>query len=231
MTLPGSPVTEAQVMHNLDHVVRIRGNACAIARGEGLEPGLMDLAATLHDVSKIDHRETSSGGIDTWHHHHRGASMARKIILACLDLGAVCAEKVAAMIETHSDIPFIRRFWQASYCAELPCPSTPEQHALRDADVIDMLWVGGMAKIVHVRQVPGSDFFREDGGDIREAIASARRSFEECAGILHSVTARNIAAGRIAAVTEFFGRVDEVQWLGEFDEICEKFLAELCSRP
>ncbi len=223
---PGSPITPELVQMNLDHVERVRGNALEIASGEGLDINLLELAAILHDISKLDHREASSGGIDTWHHHARGASLARKMILVNLRKKIALADRVAGLIETHSDIPFIHRFWSACYHASLPAPRTKEQIALRDADVIDMLWVGGMAKIVHFRQVPGSDFYKEDGGDIQKAIASARKSFEEAADILSLKTARHLALERIETVQSFLSSLAPVRNLAEFVHCYNHFVEE-----
>ncbi len=223
LRFPGSPVTPDLVAVSLDHVERVRQNALEIASGEGLDTNLLELAAILHDISKLDHRDTSSGGIDTWHHHARGASLARKLILVNLRKTLALADRIAGIIETHSDIPFIRRFWSACYHAELPAPTSKEQVALRDADVIDMLWVGGMAKIVHVRQVPGSDFFKEDGGDIQKAIASSRRSFEEAADILSLRTAKHLALERIETVQSFFSSLAPVRSLPEFAGLYHHF--------
>jgi hypothetical protein len=224
---PGSPVTTELVQLNLEHVDRVRRSVTEIAEGEGLDAGLLQLAAILHDVCKLDHRDVSSGGIDTWHHHHRGASLARKLILTELGKHDSIAAATARLIETHSDIPFIRRYWTRTYRGGLPTPETPEELALRDGDVIDLLWVGGISKIVHFRQVPGSEFYREDGGDIRNSMASAKRSFEETSGVLSSATARGIAVERISTVHEFFERLGGVRSLEEFTRMYDAFIANL----
>lgn len=221
---PGSPITEELVQMSLDHVERVRRNAVDIALGEDLDINLLDLAAIFHDVAKLDHLEASSGGIDTWHHHARGASLARKLILAHLHKKVSLADRIARIIETHSDIPFIHRFWTAHYKADLPSPRTRAQVALRDADVIDMLWVGGMAKIIHYRQVPGSDFFKEDGGDIQAAITSARRSFGEASEILALKTSRRIALERIETVQSFFASLTAVRNMAEFHQVYDQFI-------
>ena len=158
---PRSPVTPEQVTLNLDHAHRVRASAAAIALGEGLNVNLLELASILHDVCKLDHREVSSGGIDTWHHHHRGASLARKLLLVDLNLDVQVAEIIARMIESHSDIPFIRRYWETAYHSSPPTPATIEEFALRDADAMDLIWIGGMSKIIHIRQVPAPPFMRK----------------------------------------------------------------------
>ncbi len=226
MAFPGSPLNPGLIKLNLDHTDRVRANAAAIAAGEGLNVPLLELAAILHDVSKLDHRDTAAGGIDTWHHHHRGASLARKIILTSLPSAGPAAEDIVRMIECHSDIPFIRRYWAARYQAALPSPSTPEEFALRDADVIDMLWVAGMSKIVYFRQVPGSDFYNEDGGDIQKAIASARKSFHEASSCLSTPTSKKLANERIQEVDSFFARICDVRSLEEFIWNYDQFLKE-----
>ncbi len=152
--------------------------------------------------------------------------MARKIILVHLKKKISMADRVARIIESHSDIPFIRRYWHASYQADLPTPKTHEQMALRDADVIDMLWVGGTAKIIHFRQVPGSDFFKEDGGDIQNAISSARRSFEEAARMLSLKTARYLALERVETVQSFFSSLVPVRNMLDFHRVYDEFVEE-----
>jgi hypothetical protein len=148
------------------------------------------------------------------------------LILVHLRKKISLADQIAQIIETHSDIPFIRRFWTACYHGDLPTPQSREQIALRDADVIDMLWVGGMAKIVHFRQVPGSDFFKEDGGDIQKAIASSRRSFEEAADILALRTSKHLAVERIETVQSFFSSITPVRNLKEFVRVYNHFVNE-----
>jgi hypothetical protein len=105
----------------------------------------------------------------------------------------------------------------------------PEEFALRDADTIDLLWVGGMSKIVHIRQVPGSAFYKEDGGDIKKAIISARSSFLESISVLSTNTGRDLAVSRILTVESFFDVVVAVKDLREFDQVYQRFLAEKCS--
>jgi len=226
-SVPGSPVSDELIQLNLDHTDRVQYAIQAIAEGESLDSPLLELAAVLHDVAKLDHRDIASGGIDTWHHHHRGAAAARKFVLA--DLGKIgrVADHIAAMIDRHSDIPFIRRFWLNVYGASLPSPRTPEDFALRDADAIDMLWVGGLDKIVHFRQIPGTAFYGEDGGDIQKAIASAWSSFEEAAELLVFGTARALAAPRIATAAAFRDQVSAAASLDEFDEAYGAFLKRL----
>jgi len=224
---PDSPVTPALVALNIEHTQRVRANAKAIAAGDGLDPDLLELAAVLHDVAKLDPSETAAGGIDTWHHHYRGAALARTLALTELGLGHAVAEAVAALIETHSAIPFIDEFWQKTFQTAVAAPQSLEQLALRDADAIDMLWVGGMAKIIRLRQIPGSTFFNEDSGDIQNAIASARTSFSEAAGVLASATAKAIAAGRITAVAGLFERLGNVYSLVQFEQVVDNYLEAL----
>jgi hypothetical protein len=226
-SIPGSPVSDELIRLNLDHTDRVHYTIQAIAEGEGLDSPLLELAAVLHDVAKLDHRDIASGGIDTWHHHHRGAATARKFVLA--DLGKIgrVADHIAAMIDRHSDIPFIRRFWLNVYGASLPSPRTPEDFALRDADALDVLWVGGLDKIVRFRQIQGTAFYGEDGGDVQKAIASARTSFAEAAELLEFGTARSLAAPRIATAEAFYDEVSAVESLAEFNEAYGAFLKRL----
>jgi hypothetical protein len=229
--IPGSPVSDELIQLNLAHTHRVQYIVQAIAEGEGLDTQLLELAAVLHDAAKLDHRDVESGGIDTWHHHYRGAALARKVVLGELGKSASVADRVATMIERHSDIPFIRRYWQRVFGASPPSPETADEIALRDADVIDLLWVGGFAKIVRFRQIPGTSFYREDGGDIQRALASAQVSFGESATVLESDTARALAAPRIATVEAFCEELPDVRSLDDFTAAYLAFLNRLGIAP
>jgi HD superfamily phosphodiesterase len=224
---PGSAVAPELVRLNLEHSERVRAAAARIAGGEGLDVHRLELAAALHDIAKLDHREVNSGGLDTWHHHHRGASLARKLVMVDLGRSAADAEAVAQLIESHSDIPFIRRFWRRAYGAAPPSPASPEALALRDADVLDMIWIGGIAKIVAFRQVPGTTFFEEDGGDIRKSIASARTSLFESVDTLSTATGRSLAEPRVAIAESFLARVRNAATLDEFRQVYDVFISSL----
>jgi len=224
MRILDGPVTYQLVQLNLEHTDRVRSNAAAIARGDGLDVNVLELAAVLHDVAKLDYRDSQSGGIDTWHHHYRGAALARKILLADLGKHAEVADRIAGMIDAHSDIPFIRRYWEKHYHSALRTPRTLEEKALRDADTIDLLWVGGMSKIIHIRQVPGSDFHKEDGGDIQKAIASAKLSFMEAIKVISTRTGKEMASGRIETVQSFFESLNHVKNLQDFLWIHDEFV-------
>jgi hypothetical protein len=223
MNRPHSPIPEELVNLSLNHIDRVVGNAAAIAAGEKLDAHLLELAAVLHDCAKLDHTESSSGGVNTWLHHQKGAALAAEIIRKELRGSEDLACRVAQMIERHSDIPFIRRYWEAKG-ESIPGPVTPEDFALRDADVIDMLWVGGLAKIIQIRQIPGSDFFKEDRGDIRRALISARRSFDESRKCLSSNTARFLAQERVQTVKSFLAVISGVRSLKEFNEHYRLFM-------
>lgn len=226
-SFPGSPVAKGLVKMNMDHSKRVERNAEEIAKGEGLSILLLRLAALLHDVHKLDHTEKSSGGIDTWHHHHRGASLAQKYILTDLKKSAALADKVQNMIDRHSAIPFIDRYWRKNYGRGVPSPETAEDIALRDADTLDQLGIGGMFKIVNNRQAPGSTFYQEDGGDIQKAIASARKSFEEASSVIMTATGKKMAEKYTKEGEEFFRRVANVKTLDEFSEIYRQMENEL----
>src|SRR3989338_3027139 len=225
MKHPESPVTEGLVKMNLEHSERVRKNAVEIARGEGLDEDILEIAAILHDLQKLDHHRRDSGGIDTWHHHHRGAALARKFLLK-LNRSGELIETVVKMINRHSDIPFIRRFWEKQYGEGVPSPESREEIALRDADTLDQLGIGGIYKIVHFRQVPGSSFFKEDGGDIKKATASAHKSFLEAADVIKTKTGKEMSHKYIQQAEEFFRRLENVSNLEEFDKVYEAVMHE-----
>jgi hypothetical protein len=106
-----------------------------------------------------------------------------------------------------------------------------EELALRDADIIDILWMGGFAKIVRFRQIPGTAFYREDGGDIQKAIASALTSYHESAHVLRTPTARALAAPRISTVEAFCLELSGASSLEEFGAAYLAFLNRLGISP
>lgn len=222
LSYPGSPVTEALVKMNLVHSARVRKNAAVIAYGSD-DQLLLELAAALHDVAKLDHRDIASGGIDTFHHHYRGAAIAKKFLLQELKLGAVVAEMVFNMINRHSCIPFIDRFWQKTYRDSVPAPVGWLEVALRDADTLDQLGIGGIHKIVHFRQTPGCAFLVEDGGDVQKAIASARVSFDEAADVITTSAGKKLTKPLKETAIKFFDFVSAVGSLAEFDAAYTEF--------
>lgn len=224
LCFPESPVTPALVELNMTHSRRVVVNACKIARGEGLDENFLALAAMLHDVAKLDHNDRASGGIDTWHHHFRGAAIAKKFVLQELKKPAYVAEKISKIIDRHSCIPFIDHYWQKNYGCGVPVPQTKLEIALRDADTLDQLGIGGPHKIVHFRQMPGTSFYAEDSGDIQKAIASAEQSFKEAAGVIQTRTGKGLAEEYVAVATKFFAELKDVKDLAEFDSVYAKFM-------
>lgn len=221
MDTKGSPVTEALIQLNLEHSRRVYENAIKIAKKEGLDETELGIAAMLHDVSKLNSGEKS--GIDTFHHHEHGFMAVGDILSKELGLDDEAVERISNAIHRHSDIPFIRRFLEKTG-EEVPTPETKFDLALRDADTMDQLEAGGMHKIVHFRQNPASAFYKEDGGDIQKAIASAKKSFDEALGVMSTDTGKKMAAERAEKMKPFFERLKSAATLEEFDRIYEEFL-------
>ncbi|MDP2668500.1 MAG: HD domain-containing protein [bacterium] len=224
---PSSPVSEALVRLNLEHTKRVKENAVKIADKEGIDKNILQLAAILHDVAKLDHNDIASGGVDTFHHHHRGASLARKFILQNLKKDVGVTEEICRAIDRHSCIPFIDRYWMKNYGVRVPEPEWFSEFALRDADTLDQLGLGGIRKIVHLRQATGSIFYKEDGGDIRSAIDSAHKSFMEARGIIVTDTGKRIASEYVFNAEMFFKKLVCVSSLKEFDEVYDNVSARI----
>ncbi|MDP2695649.1 MAG: HD domain-containing protein [bacterium] len=217
-------VTPELVKENTDHAERVAENARWIAENEFLDINKLELAAICHDCGKL--RSAHPGGIDTFEHHITGARMTYEFLR---DLGKspALSEEIRDMIMAHSAIPFIKR-WADENEVGLPEPTTPEEFALRDADLLDQIDIWGFKKIIEIRQMPDGDFYAQDGGNIRKAMASAEQSAKEAKEQLHTETAKKIAASyekRWQKLVDAL-RDAEVTSIEEFREVFQKILSQ-----
>jgi uncharacterized protein len=112
----------AMIAHGWLHVDRVRHSAVEIARQEGVDPWLAELAALLHDVG----RTTPGPGTE---HGARSAEMAAPLLI---DLGLDEDAREAVLQAVH---------WHNSARTD-----TPLLCVLRDADMLDALGAIGLVR-------------------------------------------------------------------------------------
>lgn len=116
--------------HNMEHVKRVYNTCTLLAKDEKIiNTEVLELAALLHDIARIEEDEDKTGLID---HAILGAKMAAEI-LRDLEYDESTIISVAECIKTH-------RFRMGEK------PSTREAMILYDADKIDILGAIGVAR-------------------------------------------------------------------------------------
>ncbi|MFN2292140.1 MAG: HD domain-containing protein [Anaerolineae bacterium] len=176
--------------HGWLHTERVRGHIRVLARAEGVDPILAELAALLHDVGR------SQPGPEA-EHGARSAALAEPI-LAELSLNDADREAVLDAIRWHNS----KRNDTSLLCV------------LRDADMLDGLGAVGIVRAFMSRSNllpydPGAPF---DGGGDRWP---ARYSSDQLLGQmkwydwLNTATAREIASSRIRFMKAFVAQVQQ----------------------
>ncbi|MBQ6470537.1 MAG: HD domain-containing protein [Victivallales bacterium] len=149
--------------HDWDHTRRVRLNALALARKEGADLLIVEVAALLHDIGRPqesrDHGETDHAAL--------GAQMARDILT---QLG-VTDDRFVAQV-THCIAA--HRYRCRNGGLE---PSTPEARCLFDADKLDSMGAIGIGRAFHFAGCAGARVHNT----AEEALASSSYSHEDTA--------------------------------------------------
>ena len=114
--------------HDWSHTERVVTLACHIARKEGGDPEIVELAALMHDVGRRD-EDAQSGGLC---HAELGAEMARKILIEH-SYDKEKTESVVSCIKTH-------RFRTGER------PAALEGKIVYDADKLDCIGAVGIGR-------------------------------------------------------------------------------------
>jgi uncharacterized protein len=173
--------------HGWLHTDRVRRNALILARAEGVDPVLAELAALLHDVGR-----TGPGPENE--HGARSAAMAGPV-LAGSPLTAGEADQVLHAVRWHNS---------GRTDTQLLC-------LLRDADMLDGLGAMGIARaLIHKSHLllydPGAPF--KKGGDPWPAIYCS----DQIEGLmgwydrLNTATARDMGQDRVAFMEQFIAQ-------------------------
>jgi len=250
-----SGATPETQKENLIHSAVVREYAIAIAKAEGLDPHFMGVAGQGHDSKKLD--KALPGQINTWEHHHLSGAAMGKFFKEERKKNEELSKRMDRVIRCHSHIPFIRtKFINDFYDTErvskeqrndpavteplaeklqqfldrrLPEPKTPEELALRDADMLAMIDVeAGLRKLVKIRQNPDSFFYNQDEGKLGNAIASAMMSARQAHDILHFPSSKKNGARLYQRLVEFQTAFAQTQGLTleSFLQFCKDWVAK-----
>lgn len=196
---------------NHQHVLRLFAAAPELARAEGADLEVVQLAALLHDVTKEDGTGTPFERFCT--HHAQAAAVAR-LELPTLGYSSATTARVAEAIEQHmgplgENPEFHAPRFMSGFCQrEYPRPSTAEARVLFDLDMLDLMTVQGVVKVVTLRQ-RNAEFAKETleqsaltGKD------SAWKSVVDAQQVLVTSTAQRRGAEISARTRQFLESVD-----------------------
>lgn len=159
--------------HDWEHTCRVRDNAMHIAREEGADLLVVELAALLHDIGRpaelTDHGKTD--------HAVLGAAMARSILkeYACSN---ELIEKVSQCVKTH-------RYRKRSLEG---IPSSLEAKCVFDADKLDSIGAIGIGRAFHFAGRTGAKIHNTE----EEALSSESYSREDTAYREYLVKLRHV---------------------------------------
>jgi uncharacterized protein len=162
------------MVHGLDHVLRVRDIALKIAEAipEPVDREVLEVAVLLHDIGRV------SGDKD---HAKRSAEIAYIILkLACFPEDKV--GKVVEAIQSHSFSEGVK-------------PMSIEAKILSDADKLDALGVIGIARVFA--------FSGSRGRSLKESIQHFYDKILQLPNLLFTDIAKSIAIKRIDVVKKF----------------------------
>ncbi len=135
--------TDADPVHDFDHVLRVYHMAERLAQSEGADLEIVQAAALLHDA------EGSAPGSDTrMSHHHRSAAFAERI-LAGEGWSAARIAAVTHCIRAHR------------FRSDGENPQTLEAKVLFDADKLDVLGAIGVARTIAYAALNNQPFYAQ----------------------------------------------------------------------
>jgi uncharacterized protein len=183
----------ADSAHAFDHVLRVLALAERIGHAEGADLEIIRTATLLHDVARNEPE-----------HHLRGAERARIL------LNGHPPERVDAVCHAIA----AHRFRQG------PPPTTIEAQCLFDADKLDAIGAIGVARAVAYSAAHGHRLWSQPLAEIDASTAppvgvdySPTHEFvyklARLQDLLHTASARRIAADRHQVMAAFFQRLDE----------------------
>jgi uncharacterized protein len=162
------------MVHGLDHVLRVRDIALKIAEAipEPVDREVLEVAALLHDIGRVSRDKD---------HAKRSAEIAYIILkLACFPEDKV--GKVVEAIQSHSFSEGVK-------------PMSIEAKILSDADKLDALGVIGIARVFA--------FSGSRGRSLKESIQHFYDKILQLPNLLFTDIAKSIAIKRIDVVKKF----------------------------
>ncbi len=188
--------------HDYDHTLRVRQNAAILAQAEKADELLVDFAALLHDIGRL--QELQDQGQTC--HAVLGATMTAQILP---DLGVrdeAFIQAVASCVRTH-------RYRERT--AEKP--ASLEARVVFDADKLDSLGAVGLARAFNFAGRIGARVHnsREEalGSESYSRQDSAYREFlvklQYLPAAMLTASGRQLATRRYQFMTEFFVRLEQ----------------------
>jgi uncharacterized protein len=169
---------------NYNHTLRVRKLAIKIAKKEGADKKVVDVASLLHDVGKLKSE-------DWFKHHEKSVEMTREFLRGKYDSEFI--EKVCHCIETHMG-PF-------NLVGNCPRPDNLESKVLFDADMIDLMSPAGILKMIY--------FLSKQGKSFEEAVKITKRNFQDAFDSLQTESGRKIANKYYKLGMKFLGMVSD----------------------
>lgn len=212
------------------HVLRVADNIKMIAVGDGLDQRVLELAALLHDIERV--QSSIAGGISAIAYADDGAETASEFITERLEKSETFARQIALMIERHIYNPLMLK----SYPDQIEKPETLWEWALRDADLLDYIDWNGIVYSVTLRQRPNSPAWKYDKGRVKNALGAVlkqRLDFFDTIKENHGVgiTVKKIAICFAKRGNKFveFCRSRRIDDLSDFLKIADDFLLNITS--
>jgi uncharacterized protein len=193
--------SQADPVHDFDHVLRVYRMAERLARAEGGDLEIVRAAALLHDA-----QGSAPGGVEERaNHHHSSAEFAAQV----LSREGWSQERIAAVqhcIRAH-------RFRDNS-----EPPATLEARILFDADKLDVLGAVGAARTIAYAVLDGKPVYaepsqhfldtgEEEPGELHSSYHEYLFKLSKVKDRLYTPTARAIAADRDNYLAGFYTRL------------------------
>lgn len=189
--------TEADPVHDFDHVLRVYRTAERLAKEEGADLEIVLAAVLLHDA------EGSAPGSETRKsHHHRSADFAGQV-LAAEGWPSGRLEAVQHCIRAHR------------FRSDGETPQTLEARILFDADKLDVLGAIGAARTVAYATLNNQPFYKQpsqqfietgvkEPGEPHSAYHEYLFKLRKIKDLLFTQSAQTLAADRDQYLKEFF---------------------------
>jgi|Deesub1362A_J573_1020465.scaffolds.fasta_scaffold00018_36 uncharacterized protein len=184
---------ESPSSHDLDHVMRVFRLAVDIGEKEGADLRVIQVAALLHDIARLNNIRKRLGGIE-YNHAIAGAKKARQI-LSDIGLNESFIARVEHCIESHS------------YSSPI-VPLTLEAKVLSDADKLDAMGAVGIGRAFM--------YAGENGKNFPAVIQHFEEKLLRLYDLLNTPYARKIGKKRHRVLKEFLEQLKkELDWVEE----------------
>lgn len=201
-----TPHFEETGCHEIEHTERVYRLCLTIAKTEKVDLDILKAAALLHDIARKKQEEMK----DAICHAEEGAKMAKEI-LAKTEFPKEKMEAVSYAISVHR------------YSAKIK-PNTKEAEILQDADRLDSLGAGGIARCfayngkrnnsIHNPKIPPKEEYEKD----KENSTAINHFYEKLLKIkpetFNTTKGKELAQERHAFIEDFVERFIK-EWDGE----------------